>query len=62
MKLTIKNPEKIVNEPLPTGFGMWVVSAVEWTEEYYEFHCEYEAKCVARIKFGCECYVSEIEE
>ncbi len=23
---------------------------------------EYEAKSVARIKFGCECYVTEIEE
>lgn len=25
-------------------------------------HSEYEAKRAARIKFGCECYVSEIEE
>ena len=40
MKLTIKNPEKIVNQPLPTGFGGWVVSGVKSTEEQYEFWCE----------------------
>lgn len=39
MKLTIKNPEKIVDEPLPTGFGMWVVSLVATMPDKYEFHC-----------------------